>query len=323
MEKTMSVHAQDTATIIYAGPINRDGYQNITNVCETLSNPDLKKVNLILSTYGGDPDAAFRMARCLQHYFPDGITLFVPHYCKSAGTLIAIGAKELVIADRGELGPLDVQLIKADEMFERSSGLDITQGFDVLTYKALEMLKTVTIELKVSGGFSTRLASEIATNITVGAIAPIFAQIDPSRLGEIQRATEIASKYGLILEQKFNNVNADGVRSLIMDYPSHGFVIDRKEAKRIFKEVRAPDEEEVKLLNQIESFLQAVLDSPQTLCMEWNFETSSESQVPSETDKEEKYHDQSEFNSTSELSAQSLTRSADSKRSKRSSNPSE
>lgn len=281
----MSVHSQDTATIIYAGAISREGHHKITKVCESLSNHELKKVNLILSTYGGDPDAAFRIARCLQHYFPDGITLFVPHYCKSAGTLIAIGASELVIADRGELGPLDVQLIKADEMFERSSGLDITQGFDVLTYKALEMLRTLTVELKVNGGFSTKIASEIATNITIGSMSPIFAQIDPSRLGEIQRATEIANKYGVILEQKFNNINQDGIRSLIMDYPSHGFVIDRKEAKRIFKKVRAPDLEEVKLLNSIEQYLQVILDSTEVFCFEWTYDVASDTKSTEEPDQ--------------------------------------
>lgn len=46
--ETMSVHSQDTATIIYAGPIDRKGYQNITNVCENLSNPCLKAVGVSL-----------------------------------------------------------------------------------------------------------------------------------------------------------------------------------------------------------------------------------------------------------------------------------
>jgi len=122
----MTLHAEDSVTIIYTGEINRTGYEKISVECEKLKEYYPKKVNLVLSTFGGDPDAGFRIARCLQHYFTDGITLFVPHYCKSAGTLIAIGASELVLSDRGELGPLDVQLVKSDEMFERSSGMALT-----------------------------------------------------------------------------------------------------------------------------------------------------------------------------------------------------
>lgn len=262
----MSLHNEESLNIIYAGPIDRNGYEIISQVCETLPEPYPKKVNLILSTYGGDPDAGFRIARCLQHYFTDGITLFVPHYCKSAGTLIAIGASELVLSDRGELGPLDVQLVKSDEMFERSSGMDITQGFNVLTSQAYEMFNTITVNLKLKSRLSTKLASEAASQIAVGAFAPIFAQIDPLRLGEIQRATEIAFKYGNLLKVKFDNLQEYGVITLISGYPSHAFVIDRKEASTIFKNVRQPNSEEANWLKSIDNIVRYYIDSPIPHC---------------------------------------------------------
>ena len=221
---------------------------------------------MILSTYGGDPDAGFRIARCLQHYFTEGITLFVPHYCKSAGTLIAIGASELVLSDRGELGPLDVQLVKSDEMFERSSGMDITQGFNVLTSQAYEMFNTITVNLKLKSRLSIKLASEAASQIAVGAFAPIFSQIDPLRLGEIQRATEIAFKYGNLLKVKFDNLQEFGVITLISGYPSHAFVIDRKEATTIFKNVRQPDTDEIAWLKEIDGMIRYYIDSPMPHC---------------------------------------------------------
>jgi ClpP class serine protease len=40
----------------------------------------------------------------------------VSGYCKSAGTLIALGANELAFGEHGELGPLDVQIAKRDEV---------------------------------------------------------------------------------------------------------------------------------------------------------------------------------------------------------------
>lgn len=262
----MSLHNQESLNIIYSGPIDRYGYELMSQVCETLTEPYPKKVNLILSTYGGDPDAGFRIARCLQHYFTEGITLFVPHYCKSAGTLIAIGASELVLSDRGELGPLDVQLVKSDEMFERSSGMDITQGFNVLTSQAYEMFNTITVNLKLKSRLSTKLASEAASQIAVGAFAPIFAQIDPLRLGEIQRATEIAFKYGNLLKVKFDNLQEYGVITLISGYPSHAFVIDRKEATTIFKKVRQPDTDEIAWLKNVDGIIKYYIDSPLPHC---------------------------------------------------------
>lgn len=263
----MSLHDQDSVTIIYAGEINRTGYEKISQECEKLVEPYPKKVDLILSTYGGDPDAGFRIARCLQHYFTDGITLFVPHYCKSAGTLIAIGASELVLSDRGELGPLDVQIMKSDEMFERSSGMDIMQGFNVLTSQAYEMVNSITVNLKVKSRLSTKLATEAASQIAVGAFAPIFAQIDPLRLGEIQRASEIAFTYGNLLRIKFDNLQEYGVSKLVAGYPSHGFVIDRKEARGIFKNVRQPDSEEIQLLKRIDSIIRHGVDLSDVFCI--------------------------------------------------------
>lgn len=262
----MSINSKDSVTIVYFGEVNRQGYERITKVCENLSADHPRQVDLVLSTYGGDPDAGFRIARCLQHYFEGGISLYVPHYCKSAGTLIAIGAKELVLSDTGELGPLDVQIAKSDELFERSSGMDITQGFDVLSQQAYDMFNSIAIKIKTQTRLSTKLATEAASQITVGTFAPIYAQIDPLRLGEIQRATEIAFKYGNRLKEKFNNLYDDGVSNLVAGYPSHSFVIDRKEAKQIFKAVRAPNAEEIKLLKQIDVAIRNMVNSQDVFC---------------------------------------------------------
>jgi ClpP class serine protease len=79
---------------------------------------------LVLTTNGGDPNAAYRMVRYLKRKYKK-LTLYVFGQCKSAGTLIALGADEIVMSEFGELGPLDVQLSKKDELFGRSSGMDI------------------------------------------------------------------------------------------------------------------------------------------------------------------------------------------------------
>src|SRR5262249_45578142 len=79
-----------------------------------------KNVYFMLATFGGDPHAAYVIARDLQRRY-DKVTLCIAGDCYSAGTIIVLCAHELVISDRGRLGPLDVQILKKDELSERLS----------------------------------------------------------------------------------------------------------------------------------------------------------------------------------------------------------
>ncbi|CAN5841646.1 hypothetical protein BH23ACT11_BH23ACT11_23940 [soil metagenome] len=69
-----------------------------------MSTPRRDNVLLILVTNGGDANIAYRVARCLQRSYRDFYVL-VPGWCKSAGTLVAIGADEIVMGEHGQLGP--------------------------------------------------------------------------------------------------------------------------------------------------------------------------------------------------------------------------
>lgn len=240
---------EKTTYIYYSGPIQRSGYEKLTDIVESVDRST--RCCLILTTTGGDPDAAFRMGRALGHYY-EHTTCFVPDICKSAGTLLAIAAHELVIADTGELGPLDIQLSKPDEMFERSSGLVLPSALEKLESLAIQSFRDFVTDIKVGGGVSTKLASEVATNLTSALVEPIVSQIDPLRLGEHNRAMQIAFHYGDRLNRKFKNLKKHAIVRLVSGYPHHGFVIDRKEASELFVSVRAP--------NDIESGLHATLN---------------------------------------------------------------
>ncbi|MNJ34486.1 Serine dehydrogenase proteinase [compost metagenome] len=233
---------------VYVGGISRNGYREISDHFRKKTFPE---AYLFLATYGGDPDAGFRIARGLRHHY-EKLTIIVPSYCKSAGTLLAIGADELVISDLGELGPLDMQLKKPDELFDMSSGLDITQAMAFLRTQSTDILKSTLVDLKVDLEVTTKLSAEIATKMAHGLVSPIYAQIDPYKIGESQRAISIAFAYGKRLNDKIKNLKSDdSLRSLVLDYPSHGFVIDRKEASNVFKNVRAPSEMEQVVVDEI------------------------------------------------------------------------
>ncbi|HBC7448621.1 SppA protein [Serratia marcescens] len=226
---------------VYTGDIHRDGYLALTNaIKKRKSAPGLRKdVVFCVATYGGDPDAGYRIGRALQHNYDD-VTLLVVGPCKSAGTLIAIAANKLVIGDMGELGPLDIQLKKNDEIGESSSGLAIMTALDALKERSISAFNSHLVKIRYENQINTKMSADIATRLTEALIAPMAAQIDPIKLGEHQRAMSIAITYGQRLTSKSKSLKEGALVKLIASYPSHGFVIDRKEARELFKCVEAP-----------------------------------------------------------------------------------
>jgi ClpP class serine protease len=73
-----------------------------------LTDPSLP-VDLVLHTPGGLVLAATQIALAI-HKRPGKVTVFVPHYAMSGGTLIALAADEIVMCDHAVLGPLDPQV---------------------------------------------------------------------------------------------------------------------------------------------------------------------------------------------------------------------
>jgi len=200
---------------------------------------------LVLTTPGGDADAAYIMARYLKRNYQK-VTICVFGYCKSAGTLLALGGHELVIGERGELGPLDVQVSTKDEIFPSTSGLEIFASLEVLKAHAFESFERYLLRVltRSAGQITTKTAAQVATELTVGLLAPMAAQIDPLRLGHEQRALEIAGRYAHLL-----GVPPNVVARLTTEYPSHGFVIDLEEARDFLPEktVRGPNDAELRL----------------------------------------------------------------------------
>lgn len=196
---------------------------------------------LILTTYGGDPDAGYRILRSLHRYYKN-IIFNVFGSCKSTGTLMALGADEIVMSDFGEFGPLDIQLMRDDEL-SNTSGLNIVQSLMSLNEQLFRFFEEnfMGLKRKSRGSITTRTAAEISSKLSVGLISPISAQIDPVKLGEIQRAIKIAEKYGTRLLREHSR---EVISKLIVGYPSHGFVIDFGEAKDLFSNVRWVEDDE-------------------------------------------------------------------------------
>lgn len=66
-------------------------------------------IDIILHTPGGLVLATEQIARALVRH-PSKVTVFVPHYAMSGGTMLAMAADEIVMDENAVLGPVDPQL---------------------------------------------------------------------------------------------------------------------------------------------------------------------------------------------------------------------
>ncbi len=239
--------------LIISDRISRDLHKRLSD--ELADSALSQRALVFLTTNGGDPHAGYRIARCLRHHYRD-VRIVVSGPCKSAGTLITICADSLAIGDLGELGPLDIQLTKASELYERSSGLDIIQALESSLNHAQQAFRRTLLDVKLGARLSTRLAGEFASSIATGLAQPLYNQIDPIRLGEMQRAMRIAHEYGARLNRYKKNLKDDALDRLIAKYPSHEFVIDRKEASELFKRVECLSEYEQQIAQIFDDVLE-------------------------------------------------------------------
>jgi ClpP class serine protease len=71
--------------------------------------PDTVPIDLVAHTPGGLVLASEQIARAL-HRHPARVTVMVPHYAMSGGTLLALAADEILLDENAVLGPVDPQV---------------------------------------------------------------------------------------------------------------------------------------------------------------------------------------------------------------------
>ncbi|RLA97126.1 MAG: hypothetical protein DRG32_04130, partial [Deltaproteobacteria bacterium] len=104
------VHRQETMSLL-GFPIFR--YIDVNDSEEVLraihmTDPEVP-IDLLLHTPGGLVLASLQIARAIRKH-RGKVTVFVPHYAMSGGTLIALAADEIIMGEHAVLGPVDPQL---------------------------------------------------------------------------------------------------------------------------------------------------------------------------------------------------------------------
>jgi hypothetical protein len=230
-----------------------NGVINSTNDLEFMycvnENKKHDKCRLLLITSGGDADAAYKMARYLQERYKH-LECLISGKCKSAGTLVAIGAHELIFSAYGEIGPLDVQLEKKGRV---QSGLNIFEALKTIEDRA-KTLYFSTVLRAVGVKANLQNASRAASDLIGALYGPILAKFDPDDVGHSFRSMRIAIDYGKRLDMEAQNLKPAAVEKLAETFCSHSFVIDRREAKNHFRNVRHEDKHESELIGHLKDW---------------------------------------------------------------------
>jgi ClpP class serine protease len=171
------IHRQETMALL-GFPIFR--YISIEDSEELLRaiklTDDDIPIDLVLHTPGGLVLAAEQIAHALCRH-PAKVTVFVPHYAMSGGTLIALAADQIVMDDNAVLGPVDPQLgdqpavsiLKVTEQKAINEIDDRTLILADMARKAVgQVHKTVSEILSHQENMDTAKAEELATILSSG-----------------------------------------------------------------------------------------------------------------------------------------------------------
>jgi hypothetical protein len=166
----------------------------------------------------------------------------VPDYAKSAATLLMFGVDKIFMAPAAELGPLDAQIEHPTKEGLIVSALDVADS--------LESLGRTSMDLAISSGATVvrytglpRLeVLEAVLQYMARFLHPAIEKLDPHLIHQATNQLKIAERYARIMlelrnlpeeEQISPEAATDLVNRLVNDYPTHGFVISRNEARAL------------------------------------------------------------------------------------------
>lgn len=104
------IHRQESRSILGVPVSSNINIEDSEAVLRAIRlTPDDHPIDLILHTPGGLVLAAEQISRALLEH-KGKVTVFIPHYAMSGGTLIALAADEIVMDRNAVLGPVDPQI---------------------------------------------------------------------------------------------------------------------------------------------------------------------------------------------------------------------
>ncbi|MDD5031923.1 MAG: hypothetical protein PHR36_02655 [Patescibacteria group bacterium] len=169
---------------------------------------ETKPILLILLSRGGEAGSAYLIGKLCREHSNNNFIISIPRFAKSAATLLCCAADEIHMGDLSELGPIDPQIDEKPALALKNS---------------IEHIATLVNNNPSSSDMFAKYLN---------------LSIPPVQIGYYERVAESAKQYAENLLEthttKLPSSAADIASALVYKYKDHGFVIDKKEAEKIF-----------------------------------------------------------------------------------------
>ncbi len=225
------------AAIYFLADDQAIGTPNVRKLAAMLSKVSkVPKLDLVIHASGGDIHAAYQLVAFLRRR-TDLLTACVPRYARSAATLLCVGAKSICLDEVAAVGPLDAQMyvgLTSDGRHDYQSALNHFKSLERLQDFSLETLRGVAEMLHER---NVRRSDELlkhAMEFVGVTAAPLYEKIEAQRLGDYSQALAIGEEYGRRLLGRLPRTQRERiVKELVHGYPSHEYVIDADELRRL------------------------------------------------------------------------------------------
>jgi hypothetical protein len=213
------------------GLISTDGVREIYGALRDLKPLEKKALDLFLCGCRGDNAVPWQMVSMFREMF-DRLNVLVPYKAHSAATMIALGADNIIMGEKGELSPIDVDI--------------------PLSYDAKQQDLSHASAADVTGFFAWLDGlGKVREKQRIDAFLRTLDSLPPLLLGRINQTLERTKSDCLKLLESRNKrfgrgANKKIIGRLFSDFSSADHCISRKEARRTFglKQVREDDASE-------------------------------------------------------------------------------
>jgi ClpP class serine protease len=169
------VHRQETMSLLGFPVFKYINIEDSEDIIRAIHMTDRNlPIDLVLHTPGGLVLASYQIAHAIKDR-PGKVTVHVPHYAMSGGTLIALAADEIVMGEHAVLGPVDPQVGEYPaasllRVLETKSIADIddrTIIYADIAKKAVDQLREM-LGMMLSEHFSRDHADTLIRTLTQG-----------------------------------------------------------------------------------------------------------------------------------------------------------
>jgi len=219
-------------------PIAADVVSKIHEHILSIKPKERKNIDFYLYSRGGQADVPWTLVSMFREYAEDGtFNVLIPYRAHSAATVIALGADEIVMTKKAELGPIDA-----------------TMGGGPYNPKESVTNQPLPIAVEDVMGYFTlleKVGCERPDEVMKG-FELLTGNIHPMALGKVSRLLEetklVAFRLLSTRKQAFTEeVNHDVIRKLSSEVYSHSHAISRTEARRYIGLTQVTKAEDAKI----------------------------------------------------------------------------